>query len=1469
MIFLLLLQLPPVQERLTAYISHSLSERFNTRVNVGKVNFFWYNRISLSDFYVEDQHRDTLLFAKKLIAGIDQFNLPERKLRIANLIMSGAYVNLITDTARNLNLNFIIDRLKSRQDSSTAKLNIRFGNIEFRQSTMRIRTYPLLATTEKINFSDMQFSDFYLRVHNLHVDNDTVLFELKKLSFRERCGFHMEHMNSLLNISKNHMIFSEVHMVSDQSDIKAALLSFHFRNLRDFTKGVFGPRVKLNFDVQKSEIDLKDLAYFTNLLDRFTQKVMLSGKITGVFSDMQGRNINIQYALGSRLRGKFNITGLPDAKNTFLYADIDKFQSTTGDIESISLKDGRQWIKLPEFLRNIGKFAYTGNFTGFFDDFVAYGKLETDLGLVSTDLLIKPDTAHYASFSGTVATSDFDLGRFITTKSEVGKISMNVKVNGYSRPGYDITAKVDGIIEQLFLHNYNYRNIQVAGTLKNNAYDGNVSVEDPNIKLDFSGRLDFSRKPAEFDFSLNIPRIQPYNLHLIRGDSMLTASALLIANFVGSSIDSVNGDLKVLNSVFSRNDKPLKIYNITLTASNAQSENKLSLKSDFVDVSIQGHYKAKDIIASLQQYMNSYLPSLFSKSAKPAAREEFSLKVKLKKTEDICNFFLPAFRFAEGSSFEGNISSQDNTMKFLAVFPSVSYGDLNWENLYVNGISDDNEFSIESGTELLSLKKQIRFDNLSTYIRAAHDSAHFSFRSLNWDTLLNKGAVNAVLTFSRLKKAAHPVTFISLMPSDIVAGNIPWHIKAANMIIDSSALTLDNLSLYNDNQYLEVYGKVSANKNDRMNIDIKNLKVSNINLFTGEKGFYFDGNITGKAVVSDIYGSPLVLGTFDIDTLGLNGEKLGVTAIETKWNNDEKKLEASLTSLRGNLKTLKIFGYYTPSDHSLDFKIDLDKLRLNVMKPFLAKVVSNLNGVATGELKLTGDILKPLLDGEILLQKTSFTIPYLKTTYSFTGVARMRNSDILVENVKVEDAYRSVAIVNGTIGTSFLKKLLFNINIDANDYCFLNTGPADNDMFYGKAFGTGKISITGPPENITMNITARSDKNTQILIPLTSSSAITESSFIMFVDRDGKQKTSISSTVNPVNLTGLQMNFDLTITPDAEMQLLFDPKIGDIMRGRGDGHIKMEINTLGKFKMYGEYTISEGKYLFTLRNVINKQFTVEKGGSIQWNGDPKDANINLKAIYKTKASLSNLLVNETNTDYKKRIDIECQIFMTNKLMRPDLRFGIYLPKADDETQSRVTNAISTNDEMTKQFLSLLVINDFMPDPNHMPVGNTTATAGLGAASVGVTTSELLSNQLSNWLSQISKDFDIGLNYHPETQLSGQEMEVALSTQILNDRVTIHTNLDVGGNQATTTSTNTNNIVGDFDVGIKLNESGKLNLNVFNRSNNIMLYDYAPYTQGVGISYKEDFNTWAGLWKKYMEKGKSKDTTGKENHHVNK
>jgi hypothetical protein len=296
------------------------------------------------------------------------------------------------------------------------------------------------------------------------------------------------------------------------------------------------------------------------------------------------------------------------------------------------------------------------------------------------------------------------------------------------------------------------------------------------------------------------------------------------------------------------------------------------------------------------------------------------------------------------------------------------------------------------------------------------------------------------------------------------------------------------------------------------------------------------------------------------------------------------------------------------------------------------------------------------------------------------------------------------------------------------------------------------------------------------------------------------------------------------------------------MKANGSGDLNINLNKKGDFRITGDYIIDRGDYLFTLGNILNKPFSVENGGRIMFNGDIYDAEIDLRAIYKLRASLAEIMPEAVSTE---RVPVECQLNLTGNLFNPVIGFNIYLPTADERTRTYLRNAIATEEQMSRHFLYLLVMNSFYPDPAMSTAS--AASSGSAGTAAAVTTSEMLFSQLSNMLSQISNDFDIGLNYRPgvgNSDINPDQLEVALSKQILNDKVVINGNFDVRGSG---NDPNTNQITGDFDAEVKLTE--KIRFKVFNRYNNPYTGKTEPYTQGVGVFFRQDFNRFSDLFRK--------------------
>ncbi len=439
---------------------------------------------------------------------------------------------------------------------------------------------------------------------------------------------------------------------------------------------------------------------------------------------------------------------------------------------------------------------------------------------------------------------------------------------------------------------------------------------------------------------------------------------------------------------------------------------------------------------------------------------------------------------------------------------------------------------------------------------------------------------------------------------------------------------------------------------------------------------------------------------------------------------------------------------------------------------------------------------------------------------------------IAFDNIPISDIKGNLGSAQGTILHKNFENWNFNCLLEFNKMLCMNTTEEMNPLYFGRAYATGSLEVFAYGNNIEVTVNAKTEKGTRITLPLYGSSDQSIQDFVKFVDRD----SVVTMENDKLDLSGITLNFDFDITPDAEVFIVFDKLAGDMMRGRGAGHLQMLIDPLGEFTMFGQYVIDQGDYLFTLMNVINKRFSVRKGSTISWYGDPMAADIDLKAVYKVMAAPTEIMAPDVAALYKRNMEVECEMTLRQNLFKPDVAFDIRIPKGDENVKTALNGIRSSGPELTRQFFALMAINKFLPLTNS--ISNASGNALSGGKS---TVSEMISSQMSNWLSQISDEFDIGLNYRPGDEISSEEIAVAFSTQLLNDRLTVSTNVGVAkGNSA---NRNPNQLIGDFNVEYKINKDGTFRVRGYNESNefDITRTAQAPFTQGVGVYYTEEFD----------------------------
>ncbi len=1448
-----------VQARLVAYATNVLREQLKTDVRIGKVDLRLFNRIVLKDLFVADLRGDTLLAASKVSASLLKVSLRSQHIKFNRVTLNDAKINFLYDSTGVLNLTQLLASFKKdtlpKSDSSMA---ISFRHISLENSNFCMIKHSFEPKPYGVNFNNLQISNINLDVENLSIKGDTIAMTIEGMRFKEASGLVVNTLRADLSLSSSYMHFERLRLNSHGTSLQLSHLGFSYNGWDKM--GDFLNAVKIDAVIDRSVVSTRFISFFAPDLNFLEETIKLQGVVRGTISDIRVRSLQLAYGRNTFIESNFNITGLPDFDNSFLHFDIRRLTSTANDLRQVkNVQNGKALVQVPKEIDNLGKISFTGNFSGYISNFVTFGTVATDVGTLRLDLAIRPDARKNTNFKGDISTGGINLGKLIGSEA-FGSAKLMASVKGVTHSKGDIEANTDAFIQSFEANGYRYSNIKIAGKLSSKSYSGSVIVDDPNAKVNFLGKVDFSDSVPVFDFSAFVPKFDLVKTYLNPIDSISQASFLLTAKLTGSTLDNSKGEVKVVNTIYRNQNGEVKTADISIVADNSIDSKLITVKSEFAHAELRGKYNYASVFGMLSRLAYRYIPALNPDNTTPTflptgvENPEFNdyiIRLRVKKAQKLLDVVSPGMKVAENTNLFGIFNPDLQSLNVKIKIPEVAFGTTSIKDISIDGETTDSTFIANITTPIVSFGSNV-IRNIAINASAYNNKIRNEITWDNRQTSRNQGGLKTTVSFLRESVEDRTRIKVNLHPSQFFLNDTSWRVMSSYILIDSSAVKIKNISVINQSQHLRVTGMISENPKDSIMVELNRINLSNVNFYTKELGYQFDGLIYGKAIISSILKQPLLVANISIPKLLVNNQTIGYINLHSQWYGDEEKLAIEFSNSIGDTLAMQIKGSIFPESKKILVNADIKRLNLSAFEPLLDGNVTGLAGYLSGNVSVGGTFERPEVNGVIVPNRAQLTVDFLKTQYRFIDPITIDRSNMVLNNFRVFDVNNRLALVNGRVDTDFFRNISLNLSLAPNNFQLMNTQEKDNELFYGSVYASGTVQIGGRPDDINMYVSIRTEPRTAIFLPLSTSSSAAEYNFVNFMSsNDNIFIVEEEIALDDIKKTNLSLTLDLEITPDAEAQIIIDKTLGDIIRANGSGKLKMDINpSQDKFRMFGDYVIEKGDYLFNLQGTpISKKFKIAEGSSINWNGDVTDASMNIQAIYSLRTTLHQLLLTQDNEKFKKRTPVDCQILLSGKLMEPTIKFNIEVPGADSETSALVQSALNTDEKISQQFLGLLIIGSFIADPavaGRMSSTQTATTEGGGLQQgLSNTVGELLSNQLSNWMSQWSNNFDFGINYRPGEQLSSNELEVAMSTQLFNDRVTINGNVDMG-NQNTSSP-----IAGDFSIDVKLNPSGKVRAKAFARSNDDLLYqNQSTHTTGAGIVYREDFNTLSDLWDRF-------------------
>ncbi|MDR0657340.1 MAG: translocation/assembly module TamB [Mediterranea sp.] len=1332
-------------------------------------------------------------------------------------------------------------------------------NLDLRINSLLIRrgklAYDVLSEDEtpgKFNPSHIKLFNIIGNISLKALSNDSINAQIKRLSVDEQSGLEMEKLSMKLLGNERQMSIENFEVDLPGTSLRMDTIRMHYDSLESFNK--FITDVRFSFKMLPSSVTLQDISPFVPALAHFKEKVDMELEANGIINQLNVPRLIVGAGEHLRIRGDVAFRDLSEPSDAFIYGNLSHLSIDKEGVDFISRNLSDKYKETPSVLKKLGDISFRGEISGYFTDLVTYGIFRTELGALNVDVKLTSDKSRgLFSYSGRLKTDGFEFGQWLSF-DKWGKTSFNLDVTSdfYENQKYP-TVVMKGLVSSLEYSDYAYRNITLDGEYRSGGFNGKIALDDTNGSVLLNGHFNLSEQTPTFNFLAGIKDVRPHELNLTSKHEDSALSLALRANFTGRSIDDMIGTIDVDSLKFDAPERSYHADNIRISATREYGKNKLTFRSEFLNADIEGNYSYRTLPQSIINMVRNYLPSLFvSEKAVTATTNNLSFDVHIYNSEILSAVFNIPLNIYSHSTCKGYLNEQTNRMRVEGYFPRFSYGGV----------------FVESGMALLEnpsdqLRGHIRFSNygkqgavnVALDARAGND---ILTTLLNWGnsaTTTYSGQVSAETNFSRSEDEGNSLkTMINIKPTRVILNDTIWKIHPAQIVADSEKIHIDNFYFGHTDQYLRVNGYASRHSADTVKVDLKEINIGYVFDVVNLKSIGFKGSASGVAYASGLLKAPVMNARLFVRDFSLNDGVFGDMNVYGEWNQKEEGIYVDADVREKDMASIDVKGYIYPlrPKSGLDLHIKPRNANIRFLEFYVRSIMSDIKGRTSGRIHLYGPFNALNIEGSARAD-ARFKVNTLNTCFILEDSVHFMPERISVQNALISDLEGHSGKVTGQIRHKHFKDMAYRLEMNASNMLVMNTMENPEMPFYGKVYASGSAILSGSDQGLRVDAALTTDKNTSFVYAMASAASAANSQFIKVVDKT--PNVNLQDSIQMISAFELarkhqeeeddpeldvHLNIQVDVTPDATAKIIMDPASDDNISVRGYGSIRTEFYNKGDVKVFGHYDIAQGAYKFSLQEVIRKDFLIKEGGSVQFSGDPYDAIMDIQAVYTVNSvSLSDLVPEDVLSDrtVNRNMKVNCLMNLSGSLFRPVVKLDIDLPGVSSETENLVRNYIRTDEDINMQMLYLLAIGKFYT-PDY--VASTTQNSNMMTSLLSST----LSGQLNRLLSQIidNNNWMLGTNLSTgEKGWTDFELEGMLSGQLLNNRLLINGNFGYKENPLANS-----NFIGDFEAEWLLTRAGDIRLKAYSETNDRHYARSNLTTQGIGIIYSKDFDTWRRL-----------------------
>ncbi|MGB8193248.1 MAG: hypothetical protein WCF67_15065 [Chitinophagaceae bacterium] len=1298
---------------------------------------------------------------------------------------------------------------------------------------------------------------------NLRFQKDTITANVS-LRAKERSGFEVKALTARMVMHPELLAFQSLDLRTNRSRLRN-YFAIEYNSFDDM--GDFISAVSLEGQFEGSEVNSDDIAFFAPVMKDWKKIIRLQGNVKGSVDNLTAKNLVVQAGNNTFLNGDFHISGLPDIDHAFIDFKANEFRTTYGD--AVRLLPVLAKVTVPD-LSKLQYIRFRGNFTGFIKDFVTYGTIETALGTITSDLNMKLNRSQPV-YSGNISTRQFKLGSFLDN-AQFGNLSFTGKIKGSGFNLNVLDASLQGEVQEIGFRGYTYKNLDINGTFNKKLFNGKFISKDPNLLVSLDGLIDLNNTAPRFDFTANVEKANLQKLNLYNRN--IEFNGKFHVDFTGTNIDDFMGTARIYEASVFNEGKRFSFDSLIVESKVMDNNKTLTVVSNEFDGAIAGDFSIRELPAAFQTFLNRYYPSYIKPSRTLAKNENFSFVITTKKVDEYLSLIDPNLKGFNFSTISGRINSSENLLDLNAEIPQFNYKNIAFYNTNLKGRGNLDSLVMETTIGDVYINDSLHFPQTYVRVSSANDMSQVRVKTSASQALNSADIAARVQTIPQGAR-------IYFDPSAFEVNGKQWQIaKDGELVLSKDVVAADGVRIFSGDQEVVVTTVPSStgNTND-IQVLLKKINLGDFTPFL-VKSNRIEGLFSGTVDVIDPFGKMQVTLDGETEQFRLDNDSIGKIVTTGSYNQITGRINFSALSENENFN-FDVKGLLSQADSTgnreLDINTNLKNTNINLIGGYLKGIFSDLSGHATGNLRITGFTNKMKFLGRMQLDDARLKVNYTQVFYNFkSAVVDFKDGYIDFGAINITDDLQNTAqITRAKLYHNGFKDMAFDFAMSSRRLLLLNTTSKDNNQFYGKVIGNANFSLTGPQENMRMDIQGEPVDSSSIWLPTSTVGRESADADFIVWKVYGKEMEEVRKSKE----TNLTVTLDITANNYVNAYVILDELTGDIIKANGHGNLEIRAGTNEDFTMVGRYNIDRGNYIFTFQSFLRKPLTLIEGAGnyIQWTGNPFDATVKIDARYEAEnvrfsdLNLAGANMNITNQNLLRyRGGVNVIAHLTGSLMRPDIDFEIELPpgsplRNDQDAQFVLQRIQSDETELNKQVAFLLALNSFGPLSN-TGTGN---IVNIGLEGIVVNSiSGFISNQISKQLSRAFQKAGVKVNFNAELysgrnfltdnsnnlSIDRTKLDLSFAKSLLNERLTFTfgSALDFGLNNQQVQAARTQ-FLPDLSAEWKIRPDGRLLLTFFYRDSWDYIINSRQNRSGASISHRREFDTLNELFRRKKKK----------------